>query len=729
MPEALSNIVNVLLIVVGFGLVIVVHELGHFLAARWAGIRVYAFAVGFGPAVCSWRKGLGFRRGSSDKEYRRLVAGAGGASPTMQDAAAKDEGFASGVLRGVSPTEYRLNWLPLGGYVKMLGQDDMDPSATSSAPDSYLSKPIWKRMIVIAAGVIMNLILAAILFIVVFTVGMREVAPVVGDVAKGLPADAAGFRPGDVVVSINGRVPDSFTDLQISSAMAARKSPVKVEVRRPGVDGTVMLTPVPTEGGAMRFMQIGVGPAAGDRMQDRPRRQEDMNDYQSVLERLGLSAVAPGSTLTAIDGQPVAPMVLADGKSVGVSVALFETLEASGGRPVSVTFAPPPGAGRDAAPVTAAIAPEPELQSGYTLIAGQRMTTPHLLGLTPLMEVAHTRSEAAKELLRPGDVFARVGQREWPDLATGIREIRASAGGEIDLVVLRDGRFVAVTAPVHRTTFIGFVPRSATGTAILAATPAMLSSAEEQDDHELRTAAHRLSPMILPGTRVAAVAGRPVSTFTELRSALVEATRNAASGSGDGSARVKLELALMPAPIGGGEAVASATEEQAMLLTPDEVRALHGLGWKAPVDLASIFMVAQVLVKGDGPVDALVKGLRKTHRSMMLTYLTFARLFQGTVKVQHLQGPVGIAHVGSRFAAEGPIYLLYFLALISVNLAVINFLPMPIVDGGLFVMLAIEGIMRKPVPVVIQNAVTMAGLVLIGTLFLVVTFNDITRLF
>ncbi len=718
MPEALSNIVNVLLIVIGFGLVIVVHELGHFLAARWAGIRVYAFAVGFGPAICSWRKGLGFRWGSSDKEYRRLAVG--------QEA----PGAASLPLGGaVSPTEYRLNWLPLGGYVKMLGQDDMDPAATSSAPDSYLSKPIWKRMIVIAAGVIMNLILAAILFIVVFTVGMREVAPVVGDVAKGLPAHAAGFRPGDVVVSINGRAPDSFTDLQISSAMAARESPVKVEVRRPGVDGTITLTPVPKVGGEMKFMQIGVAPAASDRLQERPRRQEDINDYTSVLERLGLSAVAPGSTLTAIDGRPVAPMELADGKQVGIGVALFEALAASEGRPVGVTFTPPAEGGRSGPPVTASIAPEPELQMGFTVVSGQRIGVQHLLGLTPLMEVAHTRSEAAKELLRPGDIFARIGQREWPDLATGIREIRDSAGGEIDLVVLRDGRFVAVTAPVHRTTFIGFVPRIATGATILAATPAMLASSDDSDESALRTPAHRLSPLILPGTRVVAVDGRRVSSIAELRSALVEATGPAAAGSGDGSARVELELALMPAPVGGAEAVASNTEIQTITLTADEVAALHGLGWTAPVDLASIFMVAQVLVKGDGPVDALVKGLRKTHRSMMLTYLTFARLYQGTVKVQHLQGPVGIAHVGSRFAAEGPIYLLYFLALISVNLAVINFLPMPIVDGGLFVMLAIEGIMRKPVPVVVQNAVTMVGLVLIGTLFLIVTFNDISNLF
>ena len=69
MLDLLHNIFNVLLIVIGFGLVIFIHELGHFLAARWAGIRVPAFAIGFGNAICSWRRGMGFRTGSSEPAY------------------------------------------------------------------------------------------------------------------------------------------------------------------------------------------------------------------------------------------------------------------------------------------------------------------------------------------------------------------------------------------------------------------------------------------------------------------------------------------------------------------------------------------------------------------------------------------------------------------------------------------------------------------------------------
>jgi regulator of sigma E protease len=99
------------------------------------------------------------------------------------------------------------------------------------------------------------------------------------------------------------------------------------------------------------------------------------------------------------------------------------------------------------------------------------------------------------------------------------------------------------------------------------------------------------------------------------------------------------------------------------------------------------------------------------------------------VKVEHLKGPVGIAHLGTLVAERGFIWLLFFMALISINLAVINFLPLPIVDGGQFLFLVYEQIRGKPVPPGFQNVVTMAGLVLIGCVFLIVTYNDITHLF
>ena len=97
-------------------------------------------------------------------------------------------------------------------------------------------------------------------------------------------------------------------------------------------------------------------------------------------------------------------------------------------------------------------------------------------------------------------------------------------------------------------------------------------------------------------------------------------------------------------------------------------------------------------------------------------------------EVEHLKGPVGITHLGTLVSDRGFIWLLFFLAMISVNLAVVNFLPLPIVDGGQFLFLVYEALRGRPVPIAVQNAVTMVGLVAIGALFLLVTYNDIRNL-
>ena len=139
-------------------------------------------------------------------------------------------------------------------------------------------------------------------------------------------------------------------------------------------------------------------------------------------------------------------------------------------------------------------------------------------------------------------------------------------------------------------------------------------------------------------------------------------------------------------------------------------------------------MPLMVTRRAGNPVAAIGMGLVETRRVMVSAYLTIARLFQGSVKVEHLKGPVGIAHIGTVVAKRGVIDLIFFMAIISVNLAVLNFLPLPIVDGGLFVFLLWEGITGKPVSPNVQAATAMLGLLLIGALFLLVTFNDITNL-
>jgi len=226
----LTNSGNILLLVFGFGFVIFWHELGHFLAAKWADVKVEQFAVGFGQALCSWRKGLGFRWGSTNAEYEKILK-AEGEGIQQKD---KDP-------HAISETEYRLNWIPLGGYVKMLGQDDMKPGQTVSDPRSYNNKPISHRMVIVSAGVIMNVILAAIGFMYIFTVGFTVPKPMVGMVLPGSPAQntfklvngkqvPAPLHVGDKIESLNGKWQSDFEKIKLNTALLIAGDTVALDV-------------------------------------------------------------------------------------------------------------------------------------------------------------------------------------------------------------------------------------------------------------------------------------------------------------------------------------------------------------------------------------------------------------------------------------------------------------------------------------------------------------------
>jgi len=137
-----------------------------------------------------------------------------------------------------------------------------------------------------------------------------------------------------------------------------------------------------------------------------------------------------------------------------------------------------------------------------------------------------------------------------------------------------------------------------------------------------------------------------------------------------------------------------------------------------------------VTISANGnPFQAVAMGFRESRKLAIMTWLTIDRLVRGTVAVKQLRGPVGIVHLGARVVDRGATYLVFFLAMISVNLAVLNFLPLPIVDGGLFLYLLYERATGRPPSVRFQNAATTVGLVFLGTLFLFTFYNDVMRIF
>ena len=700
----LGNALDLFIVIVGFGLIVFVHELGHFLAARWAGVRVLAFALGFGPALVSYRKGLGFRRGSTEGEYQRAF------TEEPEHALA------------MSPTEYRFNAVPFGGYVRMLGQDDLDPSAVSAAKDSYQNCSVPKRMVIISAGVIVNLISAGLLFIAVFGMGLKVEPPLIGGTQAGSPAATAvatnaeafgitepGLQPGDRVTLLNGKPPERFDHLIVAAAMTGPGETLTLEVDRPGINGPLRFEIEPKRGEITRLLELGALPMISNRVE--PETPSGTIALEGVLAALGLEEVPIGSTLVRVDDIDVT-----DGQQAA------DALDASANGNADLTFRTP-----DNTEINVRVPTSPELTIDR-VPGDENVVRPyaHLLGLTPVMRVSPIIvRDGPAQGLEPGDIFARVGSVEYPTIARGRAEIQSRLGRPIDLVVLRENELgdldrIALTANVGRDGTVGFLPDDTAAVDTLSAIPpARLTMPGSTDPFEPAAA----SIITKPGTRIVAIDRVPVETFSDIRRVLGAVAEAAAAT--DRSLNVTLELPRTAAQTEAGEPAMRV--ERSWLIPGDQLARVLDLGYTA--DALGVLALETKIQRAEGPIEAIGMGIEETKVVMLTTYLTIARLFQGTVRVEHLKGPVGIAHIGTRLADKGWAWLLFYMALLSVNLAVINFLPLPIVDGGQFVFLLWEGIRGKPVPVPVQNVATLAGLVLIGSAFLVVTFNDIMGIF
>jgi len=207
---------NVVIVLLGFGAVVLVHEFGHFITAKLGGIKVEAFSICMPPTL------LGIRRTRSGFKFRFL--------PTFlhkqEEELTEEEDEA---------TEYRIGVFPFGGYVKLLGQEDTGPVKQVDDPRSFVRKSVPIRMAVIAAGVIFNVISAAIIFMIVFLVGINLTPPVVGSVVPRSPAAQAGLQPGDEFIEINGKSKAlDFSDIVIAAALSGSDEKVPVTVRRTG---------------------------------------------------------------------------------------------------------------------------------------------------------------------------------------------------------------------------------------------------------------------------------------------------------------------------------------------------------------------------------------------------------------------------------------------------------------------------------------------------------------
>lgn len=247
---------SVLIFIVVLGILIFFHELGHFLTARFFGVGVEKFSLGFGP---------------------RLIG------------------------RTIGRTDYRISLIPLGGYVKMVGDEPDAPIAPEDVAISFTHKHVLKRACIVAAGPIFNILLAVLIFTVglLFT-GLPSIKPVVRSVESNSPAQASGVREGDRVKTIDGRVVMSWRDID-QALDGSQGRPLKLTVDRHGEELRFEITPARSNaknlfGDDFTYFDLGI---------------KGFKELSAVVDEAvpdmpaALAGIQKGDRIVAIDGHPI----------------------------------------------------------------------------------------------------------------------------------------------------------------------------------------------------------------------------------------------------------------------------------------------------------------------------------------------------------------------------------------------------------------------------------------
>jgi regulator of sigma E protease len=249
MNTALTILIDLVSVAFALGVIIVVHEAGHLLMAKTFGVRVLTYSIGFGKRLA------GFRRGETD---------------------------------------YRVSAVPLGGYVRLDGEN---PDESSGDPRQFLSKPRWQRVLIFLAGPAMNVVLSIAIFTVLFMVGiqvseMPATAPIIGSVEEGSSAAHAGLHSGDLIVGIKGERAKSWRDVSFALAVAPDK-PVPLEIKRGEHTFAATVTP-------KRVPQYEMGDLAGLL----PVMQAQIRDVQPG-KPAAAAGLLSGDTIRSVAGLPV----------------------------------------------------------------------------------------------------------------------------------------------------------------------------------------------------------------------------------------------------------------------------------------------------------------------------------------------------------------------------------------------------------------------------------------
>lgn len=542
---------TVLYFILLIGVLIFVHEMGHFLFAKLFDVKVHKFSLGFGPKLAGFKKG---------------------------------------------ETEYVIAWVPLGGFVKMLGEDPNDEILPEDQGRAFHQKPLWQRYIVVLAGPAFNLIFPIFIYFVFFAAQTHTVPSVIGKVFVGGPAAEAGLHPGDKIVQIEGKTIRYWEELQ-SSISDSPGQPIRITIEREGQRFDRLITP----------------------QEQISRNRLDME------ERVGRIGISPRFELA----------------QIGISDPVSQGARAG-------------------------------LQTGDLVTAVNGIRVERWSQLQKILDA--NRGESLRiSYLRPGPTVSH-----FFDLRNLAPRVTV-----LDPEPRRDGGKVRYETGLHSAEF--FVR-----------------------DVEKGSPADTIG--MRPGDRVIGFNGKPLKYWETILLTL--------------DTKKEMTHSITWIAFGGKEITRSFKLSKRIYV--DEYRqeqkryvfgAQNRILWRGaePVAIESRFSTAAA------------KSVRKTGEIVGVMAIAFVQLFRGAIPRDTIGGPLMLYYTAGVAAEKGWDHFLWMMALISINLGILNLLPIPILDGGHIMFFTIEAVKRRPLSLRAREIASYVGLVLLISLMVFAFKNDIVR--
>ncbi len=677
-------------VVLGLGAVIFVHELGHFLLAKACGVKCDKFYVGFDA--------FDIKIGDRVIVPRRLIHWTWG------------------------ETEYGIGILPFGGYVKMLGQDDNpgnleeevrksmkdgDASVSSALtpeglvdrtkidPRSYLAKSVPQRMAIISAGVIFNLIFAVVFAAFAFRSGVDYAPPNVGSVVGGGPAWEQNLAGAKFKRIGNKEVEGYFTYLDLAQEIVLQKAdkPISVQVERPNGDiQSLEITP-----------QVGLSREMKDLARFGVNQQVTTVVAAKPLEGSPAAAANPAI-------EPSDKIIRVDDVPVETRMELHEALIQRIDKTIEFVVEREGKDGEKSKRVSTKLSPNPMRDFGFSV------------GWEPIAALQQ-RSPAIEAGLQIGDEILMVNGKARGDLLTMEQRMIAVAReeGEVDLTIKRDGETMDVTIkPVIPSATSGIGPNlpiaiDSLGVAIpitrtieIVEPNSPADSAGLKPSDELVSIEYLFSDEQKNDPAFQGFVKNPIKKLLDDEISWAEIHENLQRMKTGSKIQIEVKRGseLKKVTLSSVASDKHFLTFRGLLLKPAEAH-YQSASWS----------------------DAFNNGCTQVWSDGTRVFRTFGKLVSGQISPTNLGGPGTIAVVATSEASRGTSPLLLFLTFLSANLAVVNFLPIPVLDGGHMLFLAYEGIFRRPVNEKTQALLTYAGLAMILALMVFVVCLDASRIY